>query len=140
MPVIQINILNNPEHHHYPNYRRVQGNLDSGVQEVLLVESEFLGFGIRNPTNNLNPESKLLSQKLESRIHGLEFRIQDCLWFLTWGIAISRIINVKVWRLWPRLITLTEALIILDITKTYPIILLPSNISLFKLPGASNCI
>ena len=43
---------------------------------------------------------------------------------LTWGIAISRKINVKVWCLWPRLITLTETLIILDITKSYAIILL----------------
>ena len=36
------------------------GNLlvESGTQKILLVESGLLGFGIRNPTINWNPESR----------------------------------------------------------------------------------
>ena len=52
----------------------------------LLVESGILGFGIRNPSKDLNPESKVPLTKtgiqyLESVIHGVESRIQDCLGF-----------------------------------------------------------
>ena len=52
----------------------------------LLVESGILGFGIRNPSKDLNPESKVPLTKtgiqyLQSVIHGVESRIQDCLGF-----------------------------------------------------------
>ena len=52
----------------------------------LLVESGILGFGIRNPSKDLNPESKVPLTKtgiqyLESGIQGVESRIQDCLRF-----------------------------------------------------------
>ena len=59
-------------------------------REFLLLESGIPGLGIRNtargiqnPTNNWNPESKVhwkISgiQYLESAIHGVESRIQDC--------------------------------------------------------------
>lgn len=43
----------------------MKGNTDSGIQNFLIVESEILGFGIQNtteeiqnPTNFWNPESK----------------------------------------------------------------------------------
>ena len=50
----------------------------------LPVESAILGFGIRNPTNDWNPESKFHRQNMgiqylvESGIHGEESRMQDC--------------------------------------------------------------
>ena len=52
----------------------------------LLEESGILGFGIRNPSKDLNPEPKFHWQRLESStwesgIHGVELRIQDCLGF-----------------------------------------------------------
>ena len=52
----------------------------------LLVESGILGFGIRNPSKDLYPESKVPLTKtgiqyLESGIQGVESRIQDCLRF-----------------------------------------------------------
>ena len=52
----------------------------------LLVESGILGFGIQNPSKDLNPESKVPLtitgiQYLESLIHGVESIIQDCLVF-----------------------------------------------------------
>ena len=40
--------------------------------KVLLVESEILGFGIRNPTNEWNPEFKLHRQRLESKAWNLK--------------------------------------------------------------------
>ena len=48
----------------------------------LLVESEILGFGIRNPSKDLNPEPKFHWQRLESstwesRIHGVDSLIWD---------------------------------------------------------------
>ena len=61
-------------------------------------ESEILGFGIRNtaqgfrnPTNDWNPESKFYQwantgiQYLESGIHIVESRIQDCPGFSNMG-------------------------------------------------------
>ena len=60
--------------------------------KFLLVESGILGFGIRNtaqgirnPTKDWNPiqgsSRKDWNQCLESGIHGVESRIQDCLGF-----------------------------------------------------------
>ena len=61
---------------------RTQGNFrlltDSGIQEILLWNSESLGFGFRN-TYKAGLESGL--QYLESGIHGMESKIQDCLGF-----------------------------------------------------------
>ena len=61
-------------------------NPDSG--KILLVESGILGFGtqntvqgIRNPTEEWNPESKFHSKRLEYGIYGMEFIIQDGLEF-----------------------------------------------------------
>ena len=55
-------------------------------RKILLLESEMLGFGIRNtgqgvrsPSNDWNPESKTGIKHLKSGIHGVEARIQDCL-------------------------------------------------------------
>ena len=55
-------------------------------RKILLLESEMLGFGIRNtgqgvrsPSNDWNPESKTGIKYLKSGIHGVEARIQDCL-------------------------------------------------------------
>ena len=62
-------------------------------QKFLLVESGILGFGIRNtaqgiknPSNHWNPESKVPLiktgiQHMESEIHDVVFRIQDCIGF-----------------------------------------------------------
>ena len=57
----------------------MQGNWIPELGKILLVESVILGFGfrstaqeIRNPANDLNPESG---------IHGVESTIQDCLGF-----------------------------------------------------------
>ena len=56
--------------------------------KISLVESRILGFGIwntaqgiRNPTNDQVPLAKTGIQYLESGIHGVESRIQDCLGF-----------------------------------------------------------
>ena len=61
-------------------------NSESG--EIWHGGSEILGFGIwntaqgiRNPTYDWNPVTKTGIQYLESRIHGVESRIQDCLGF-----------------------------------------------------------
>ena len=43
----------------------------------MLVESEILSFGIRNPTKDCNPESS--TEYLELGIHGVESRAQDML-------------------------------------------------------------
>ena len=58
-------------------------NPESG--KILLVESGFLGFGIRNTaqrirnsTNDWNPESTSHWQRLEFRIHGVEFSTYGC--------------------------------------------------------------
>ena len=63
----------------------------SGIQEFFIVESRVLGFCIRNPAPEMrvsltigirNPSSndrKSGIQYLQSRIHSLESRIQDCL-------------------------------------------------------------
>ena len=55
-------------------------------RKISLLESEMLGFGIRNtgqgvrsPSNDWNPESKTGIKYLKSGIHGVEARIQDCL-------------------------------------------------------------
>ena len=67
--------------------------------KFLLVELGSLGFGIQNtaqgwiwnPTDDWNPQSKFYWQKkntiqyLQSRIHGVEFGIQACLWFSCMG-------------------------------------------------------
>ena len=54
-------------------------------RKILLVKSGILGFGIRNPTNDWNQESRFHWQKLESSTWNLESgirgRIQECLWF-----------------------------------------------------------
>ena len=42
----------------------------------MLVESEILGFGIRNPTKDCNLGSS--TEYLELGIHGVESRAQDC--------------------------------------------------------------
>ena len=52
-------------------------------------------FGIRNPTNDWNPESKVLLkntgiQYLESGIHSMESRIQECLGFPYMGRFLIR--------------------------------------------------
>ena len=67
---------------------RESGNLllvESGILEViLLMESGILSFGIRNTVHDWNPESKFYWQILESStsvesgIHSVESRIQDC--------------------------------------------------------------
>ena len=44
----------------------------------MLLESEILGFGIRNPTKDCNPESS--TEYLELGIHGVESRAQDMPW------------------------------------------------------------
>ena len=56
--------------------------------KILIVESEFLGFGIRNTAQRIrnslsdwNPESTFHWQRLESAIHGVEFSIYGCLGF-----------------------------------------------------------
>ena len=61
-------------------------NPESG--KVLLVQSGFLGFGIRNTaqrirnsTNDWNPESTFHWQRLEFRIHGVEFSTYGCFGF-----------------------------------------------------------
>ena len=36
----------------------MQGNPDSQIWEIFIIESGILGLGIQNPTNVLNPESK----------------------------------------------------------------------------------
>ena len=55
-------------------------------EKFLQVESKILGFGIRNPSKDLNPEYKVPLTKtgiqyLESGIQLVESRIQDCLRF-----------------------------------------------------------
>ena len=62
-----------------------------GIREILFVGSEIIVFGIRysaqgirNPTNDCNPESRTLSP-----IHGVESRMQDCLGALTICTEIS---------------------------------------------------
>ena len=61
---------------------RTRGNFrlwtDSGIQEILLWNLESLGFGFRN-TYKAGLESGL--QYLESGIHDMESKIQDCLGF-----------------------------------------------------------
>ena len=71
-------------------------NPESG--KFYLVESGFLGFGIRitaqeiwNPCDDWNPESKSNWQRLESSTWnpestGVESRIQDCLGFTCMGV------------------------------------------------------
>ena len=61
----------------------------SGIRDILLVESRFLGFlirdtaqGIRNPSST-DKESRI--QYLKSGIHGVETRVQDRLGFLYMG-------------------------------------------------------
>ena len=68
-------------------------NLESGIRQFYLVPVEYRilglsirngGQGIRNPTKDWNPEFKFHWQRsgiqyLESGIHGVESRIQDCL-------------------------------------------------------------
>ena len=76
--------------------------MESG--KSLIVEYEILGFGfwntaqkIRNPTNAWNPESKFRwstktgIQYLESGIHGVESRIQNCPGFPYMGRITSQI-------------------------------------------------
>ena len=61
--------------------------------KTLFVKSGILDLGIRNtaqrirnPTKDWNPVSKFHWLEVESGIHGMESRIQDCLGFtLTWG-------------------------------------------------------
>ena len=69
--------------------------------KFLRVESGILGHrirstaqGIRNPSNNWNPESKFHwkrsgTQYLESGIHGVESRILDCAWIPLHGGDVS---------------------------------------------------
>ena len=69
---------------------RTRGNFrlwtDSGIQEILLWNPKSLGFGFRN-TYNAGLESGL--QYLESGIHDMESKIQDCLGFH--GAKVSRV-------------------------------------------------
>ena len=72
----------------------MQGNPDSQIWEIFIIESGILGFGIQNPTNVLNPESTshwqwVESIKLESGIHGGESRIQEGLGFLHFFAKMS---------------------------------------------------
>ena len=66
-------------------------NPESG--KILLVESGILGFGtqntaqgIRNPTEEWNPESKFHWKRLEYGIHGMGFIMQDGLGFPYTGL------------------------------------------------------
>ena len=75
----------------------------SRIWQNFLVESQILGFGIRNtaqgirnPTNNCNLESTFPRQGLKSTtwksgIHEVEFRIQDCLGFPCMGCTWLRV-------------------------------------------------
>ena len=51
-----------------------EGNPDSGILEIISCGIRILGFGIRNPSST-GKESRI--QCLESKIHGVESRIQD---------------------------------------------------------------
>ena len=60
------------------------GNFGCGVRGILGFEIRTTAQGIRNPTNDWNPESKFHRHKiggqfLESGILSVEFKIQDCL-------------------------------------------------------------
>ena len=50
----------------------------TGMQPIFVVESGILGFGIRNPSST---DKWSGIQYLESGIHGLDSRVQDCLRF-----------------------------------------------------------
>ena len=54
------------------------GNLESGIQEILIAESGIL-LTIRNENQVLLTKTGI--KCLESEIHGVESRIQDCLGF-----------------------------------------------------------
>ena len=65
------------------SFRPMQGNPDPWIVKFLLVESGILlRIGIQNPSSS-DKESGI--QYLESGIHGVESRIQDCLRFLYVG-------------------------------------------------------
>ena len=77
--------------------------------KLLVLESGIPSFGIQNPANDWNPESKFHWQSgiqhLESEIHCLESRIQDCLGFpsmgrhnyiFTWNVQ-GHILNKYTW-------------------------------------------
>ena len=61
--------------------------LESG--KILFVESWILAFGIRNPTNDWNPDPIFTDKDWNpapgSRIRGAESRNQDFFDYLTWG-------------------------------------------------------
>ena len=76
--------------------------VETGISEIFLVESGILGFGIWNTTQGIliplriesstskNPESSTRNQ--ESRIHAVEFRIQDHLGFPYMGTKMKQIL------------------------------------------------
>ena len=74
--------------------------VESGIQEIFLVESEILGYGTwSTPQGILIPlriESSTIKesgiQYQESRIHGVEFRIQDYLEFPYMGDKTKQIL------------------------------------------------
>ena len=71
--------------------------VESRIREVYLVESGIPGFGIRDIAQGIqigirNPSStdeESEIQYLESGIHGVESRIQDCLGFRYMGREVS---------------------------------------------------
>ena len=57
------------------------GNLESGIQEILTVESGIVDFGIRNPTNDSNPESSSNDKDWNQVLGIRNTRCGDCLGF-----------------------------------------------------------
>ena len=73
--------------------------------KILFVESGIPGFGIRNtargirnPTNDCNPESKFHWQRMGSRIHGVEYRIQNGVGFTYMGRPVTTLSNEETTR------------------------------------------
>ena len=80
----------------------VYENPDSGIWEIFTCGIGILDFGIRNmsqgiirdPTNDWNLELEFHWQRLESWIHGVKSRIQDCCKFLIWGESKSATVGI----------------------------------------------
>ena len=60
------------------NFDQCKGIGMSEFRKFLSVESGILGFGIRKIRNSISAEKEYRIQYVESGIHGLESRIQDC--------------------------------------------------------------
>ena len=80
----------------------MSGNPDSRIREIFTFGIGILDSGIQNtsqgimrdPTYDWNLESEFHWQRLESGIHSVESRIQDCLKFLTWGESKSATVGI----------------------------------------------